>query len=248
VYSQCCTTFFYKFSRCLPKSCRVVEIYPSPGLPNDPPAVNVRSKSALVASIPLGDVVKALESKSDTRLDDGLPFVVRCDGRSFSQFTRGFRKPFDERLTAAMCQTGQDLLVRLNNCCLVYTQSDEITLVFPATLSTSQTLASTLPPNVTDTATTTHVSSKHQHDQRNENAQMFSGRIQKIASIVASLATARFNHHLSRAAFDVSTDAYVTLKTKATGGKPGAPNACSDQDVALGTEYLLPCFVSVTWA
>ncbi|CAF5031988.1 unnamed protein product, partial [Rotaria socialis] len=40
--------------------------------------------------------VKEFEAISDQRLDSSYPFVVRIDGVSFRNYTRGFTKPYDQ--------------------------------------------------------------------------------------------------------------------------------------------------------
>lgn len=54
---------------------------------------------------------------------------VRIDGKGFSKFTKGFEKPFDDRLTKTMVDTTKEL-VKLTNAAIGYTQSDEITLIY----------------------------------------------------------------------------------------------------------------------
>lgn len=46
------------------------------------------------------------------------------------RFTKGFLRPFDERIFVAMLHTTRDLVAEFN-AATGYTQSDEITLVFP---------------------------------------------------------------------------------------------------------------------
>lgn len=58
-----------------------------------------------------------------------LPIVARMDGRGFSRFTRGMRRPFDPDMSELMVQTTCDLM-KETNACLGYTQSDEITLAW----------------------------------------------------------------------------------------------------------------------
>ncbi len=58
-----------------------------------------------------------------------LPIVARIDGRAFSKFTRGFAKPFDQRMSDAMIATTK-YLVKHTNALMGYTQSDEINLVW----------------------------------------------------------------------------------------------------------------------
>ena len=55
---------------------------------------------------------------------------MRLDGNSFKNFTSGLIKPFDSRLTLAFIKTMDDL-IEYSNAVTGFTQSDEITLVFP---------------------------------------------------------------------------------------------------------------------
>lgn len=77
-----------------------------------------------------GDRMKHYESfgTRDT-LSGIMPVVARIDGRAFSNFTKAFEKPFDNRLTDSMVSTGCDL-VQSFNADIGYVQSDEISLVF----------------------------------------------------------------------------------------------------------------------
>lgn len=111
----------------------------------------------------LGDRMKAYEAVEGKRLlDTDVPIVARIDGRSFSKFTRGFDKPFDTRLTAAMDKT-TSRLVDQSHATIGYTQSDEITLVWVVDKS------------------------------ENPEAQMFfNGRVQKLCSVLAGMATVYF--------------------------------------------------------
>ena len=63
------------------------------------------------------------------RLMRRTPVAIRIDGKAFHTFTRGFAKPFDERLGNAMVRTMQHLCQNIQGCVFGYTQSDEITLL-----------------------------------------------------------------------------------------------------------------------
>lgn len=79
-----------------------------------------------------GDRMKAYEAVEASRvLDAGLPIYARIDGRSFSNFTRAMRRPFDERMTAAMVGVTRHI-VGATHARIGYTQSDEISLVWLA--------------------------------------------------------------------------------------------------------------------
>lgn len=109
----------------------------------------------------LGDRVKGYESTAaKAALDDDSPICVRLDGKAFHTFTRGLKRPYDERLSKAMIATMNDLMER-SEARLGYTQSDEISLVFFKT-------------------------APHQQGY-------FGSRVQKLTSILASMATAKFN-------------------------------------------------------
>jgi tRNA(His) 5'-end guanylyltransferase len=91
------------------------------------------------------------------------PVMARLDGRSFSSFTRGLKKPYDERLSKLMIDTTKYLVEQSDARC-GYTQSDEISLVWLA-------------------------------EDWNTDI-FFAGKIQKMNSVLASMATAYFNKNL----------------------------------------------------
>jgi tRNA(His) 5'-end guanylyltransferase len=70
-----------------------------------------------------------------------LPILVRIDGKTFSKFTRGLKRPYDERMHNLMVEVTK-LLVSEYNALIGYTQSDEISLVIY-----SETLESQVPFN-----------------------------------------------------------------------------------------------------
>ena len=108
-----------------------------------------------------GDRMKEYEKKETARHHYvGAPIYARIDGRSFSKFTRGMRKPFDQQMTYTMIETTK-YLVEKTNARIGYTQSDEISLVWLA-------------------------------EGPREDI-FFSGKIQKMVSVLASMATAKFN-------------------------------------------------------
>ena len=108
----------------------------------------------------IGDRMKQYESSTESRIIPRLPIVVRLDGRSFSKFTKGMARPFDNNFRQAMVEVTK-YLVEQTNAKIGYTQSDEITLVMYA-----------------------------------ENVQtgsvIFDGRVQKITSNFASMASVKF--------------------------------------------------------
>lgn len=114
----------------------------------------------------LGNRMKDYEMVEAGRvLDQNLPVMIRLDGRSFSNFTKGLKRPFDQRLTDLMISTTK-FLVEETNAVLAYQQSDEISLIL--------------------------------FKQSPESQLFFDARIQKLTSVIASMATAYFNSDLHK--------------------------------------------------
>lgn len=85
----------------------------------------------MISKDSLGDRMKRYEGLETERfLMPGLPTMVRLDGCHFHTYTRGFNKPYDERMVKAMIETAK-FLVNKTNAVIGYTQSDEITLLLP---------------------------------------------------------------------------------------------------------------------
>jgi tRNA(His) guanylyltransferase len=80
----------------------------------------------------LADRMKSYESIYEFHLPGSTPTILRLDGHGFSKFTAHFARPFDQRIHDAMVSTCSDLLSHFPSATLAYTQSDEITLVFPS--------------------------------------------------------------------------------------------------------------------
>lgn len=107
-----------------------------------------------------GDRMKGYESaETGRRFMPGLPVYARIDGRSFSKFTKGMKRPYDIDMTRAMIETTK-FLVDKTHALLGYCQSDEISLIW-----------------YTDSA---------------EKQIFFDGRIQKMTSVLAGMASAKF--------------------------------------------------------
>jgi tRNA(His) 5'-end guanylyltransferase len=113
--------------------------------------------------------IKLKESEYRRYFQPELHTIIRIDGHGFSKFTRSFEKPCDAKLESAMIETCKDLLKEFQAITL-YTQSDEITMVIPATAQ--------------DPVTKIHY------------PMIYGGRQSKLESLSASFAAARFNHHL----------------------------------------------------
>lgn len=82
--------------------------------------------------LPLAERMKKYEACFDLTLPLDSPVLLRLDGHGFSRFTSHFCRPFDQRIHDAMISTCADLLSFFPQATVAYTQSDEITLVFPS--------------------------------------------------------------------------------------------------------------------
>jgi tRNA(His) guanylyltransferase len=108
----------------------------------------------------LGDRIKSYEADNESRLPSSLPIVVRLDGRSFSKFTKGMKRPFDNKFRQAMIEVTK-YLIENTHAKIGYTQSDEISLVLYS-------------------------------DNQENGSVIFDGRVQKIASNFAAMASVKF--------------------------------------------------------
>lgn len=80
----------------------------------------------------IDDRMKMYETvASIERLMPLLPIIARLDGRSFHNFTKGLKRPYDEGLSQLMIEC-TDYLVKQTGANCGYTQSDEITLGWAA--------------------------------------------------------------------------------------------------------------------
>jgi len=77
----------------------------------------------------LGDRMKKYENINRNKLIPNIPVIIRLDGKAFHSFTKGFDRPFDNILIAAMDMTARNLCKNIMGCKIAYVQSDEITLL-----------------------------------------------------------------------------------------------------------------------
>lgn len=140
----------------------------------------------------LGDRMKAYEAQNMLQIDTKLPWMVRLDGHKFSSFTRSFKRPFDDRIHNCMVAACKALLLEFHPT-LVFTCSDEITLVFPSFES--------LKP-----AEPAEESGKKSDGDKQEQTMAYGGRIQKVATLMASLASVAFDRELRLQTFDGATE------------------------------------------
>ena len=114
----------------------------------------------------LGDRIKQYESQTcGTRLMTRIPVMCRLDGKNFSRFTKGLKRPYDERLTNLMIETTKFLVKETNANC-GYHQSDEISLVW--------------------------------YSESYESKIYFDGRLFKMISDLAAMASVFFNRELPK--------------------------------------------------
>lgn len=76
----------------------------------------------------LGDTHKYYEQLNKQTLMPYLPIIARVDGRSFHTFTKGLKRPYDERFTKCMHDAAKALIEKFN-AYIAYVQSDEITII-----------------------------------------------------------------------------------------------------------------------
>jgi tRNA(His) guanylyltransferase len=138
----------------------------------------------------VGDEMKALEREWDRRVDASTTYMIRLDGHCFSKFTKGFEKPCDVRIHKAMSCAARDLLTTFNGTA-VYTESDEMTIVF-ASLDYEHARA-TLDVELYDSV---------KWGRRFESGIAFGGKLQKTTTLVAGFVSARFNFHLGAQRYD----------------------------------------------
>jgi len=142
---------------------------------------------------PIGDRMKGYESEGQLYLNQSLPMIVRLDGHHFRKFTKGFKKPFDERFSQAMVETCCDLMTEFTPN-LVFTQSDEITMVYAPILNNEE---------GEETAANENEASEEEADRkdRKENKEgrtmLYNGKVSKIISLMAAFCSVRFNFHLN---------------------------------------------------
>lgn len=115
-----------------------------------------------------GDRLKAQERvEAGRKADKTKPLMCRLDGKAFHTFTRGLKRPYDERLSQLMIDTTK-YLVEHTHAKIGYCQSDEISLYWVLDLATNP-----------------------------EAQVMFDGKFQKLTSVLAGMASAFFSKELA---------------------------------------------------
>lgn len=77
----------------------------------------------------LGDRMKEYEAVPRIKLTRRMPMIIRVDGKAFHTYTRGFDKPWDDKLVRAMNYAAQALMDQVQGAKLAYVQSDEISIL-----------------------------------------------------------------------------------------------------------------------
>ncbi|GCA63701.1 tRNAHis guanylyltransferase Thg1 [Kipferlia bialata] len=126
----------------------------------------------------LGDWMKRLEVESltVTHLMPYHSYVLRLDGKNFSTFTTGFRKPFDPLFLDVMLRTTTDVAKKFQ-VPVSYTHSDEISLLFPA------------------------VCTQEEYERADPGKRVepreYKGRVIKLLTLTAAYTSARFNYWMA---------------------------------------------------
>lgn len=77
----------------------------------------------------LGDRMKSYEDTFRYSLPPRMPVILRIDGKAFHTYTKGCKRPWDEKLVECMNDTAIELCKRIQGVQLAYVQSDEISLL-----------------------------------------------------------------------------------------------------------------------
>lgn len=73
--------------------------------------------------------MKGYEQAFRTVLPGRVPVIIRVDGKAFHTYTRGCKRPWDDRLTEVMDLTAIELCKTIQGAQVAYTQSDEISIL-----------------------------------------------------------------------------------------------------------------------
>lgn len=119
-------------------------------------------------NLTLKERMKALQAERDYRLDKDSYILCHIDGRAFSKMIKKkFRLPFDDDFMRMMDDTAAYVCENVQGAKLAYVQSDEITVVI--------------------------TNFKYEDGEFLQGSSFFDYRLCKLQSIIASLATAKFN-------------------------------------------------------
>ncbi|KAH6571955.1 hypothetical protein BASA60_006912 [Batrachochytrium salamandrivorans] len=166
------------------------------------------AQDALVAmyEAQTGNRLKEMEKENDMAVRPTEPYIIRIDGVAFHTFTKGVQLPFDSRITRAMVETTKDLVSRFGPSETAKKKSSKRQRVRAINQS-----AAPSETNVSD-----GVADKLGHQVSNR-VHAYNGRIQKLASVTASYASARFNYHLTTPATQWDTLATPQVRQRMIG-------------------------------
>lgn len=134
--------------------------------------------------------MKGYEKRNRYYLQRKIPVIVRLDMRAGHSFTKRFERPFDNVFMESMQETAKYLCENIQNCKLSYQQSDEITLLLI------------------------------DYNKLKLNTDcFFDYRIDKLCSIVASMATMAFNKFFIKVTHKHFEEELRTLDNKISDGK-----------------------------
>lgn len=77
----------------------------------------------------LGDRMKDYENITRNYLTRRIPVVLRIDGKAFHTYTKNFERPFDKRISDAMCASAEFLMSSAQGSKIGYLQSDECSII-----------------------------------------------------------------------------------------------------------------------
>lgn len=77
----------------------------------------------------IGDRMKRYEKVFDFKLAPRIPLFIRVDGKAFHTYTKGFNKPYDNKLITAMFTAARKTAREMQGFKLAYVQSDECTFM-----------------------------------------------------------------------------------------------------------------------
>jgi len=77
----------------------------------------------------LGNRMKAYEYVPRIYLTPRMPTILRIDGKSFHNYTKGFEKPWDKRIINAFVTAATALMKEIQGAKIAYCQSDEISIL-----------------------------------------------------------------------------------------------------------------------
>lgn len=116
----------------------------------------------------IGNKYKALEKDYRAKFESNKYLILRLDGKAFHSFTKGMKKPFDERLYEIFKETLKYLCETVDGVKIGYYQSDEISLIL------------------------------FNDSPKINKQYWFDNKVEKILTIATSICTAKFNSEYNK--------------------------------------------------